>query len=158
MCLCVSLTIILKSTKNVLEYKTKTWPSSSLSDICQPSEMFAIDMFPARQRYCNIDRSPVMLPLLNSTTYFEQPLAAKWPLGERPRVHLAAKRYLGFVVEFNNFNNYNITVARFLTFSLQVYLLIYQHDCPKPRLFIYLRLNDFLHLNLRYYKNSRYNI
>ena len=33
----------------------------------------------------------------------------KRPLGEPPRVHLAAKRCLGFVVEFNNLNNYNIT-------------------------------------------------
>ena len=50
-----------------------------------------------------------MLQLLYSTTHFEQPLAAKRPLGEPPRVHLAAKRYLGFVVDFDNFNNYNIT-------------------------------------------------
>ena len=42
-----------------------------------------------------------MLQLLNSTTYFEQPLAAKRPLGEPPRVYLAAKRCLGFVVKFN---------------------------------------------------------
>jgi len=50
-----------------------------------------------------------MLQSSNSTTHFEQPLAAKRPLGEPPKVHLTAKRCLGFVVEFNNFNNYNIT-------------------------------------------------
>ena len=50
-----------------------------------------------------------MLALLNFTTHIEQPMATKRPLGEPPRVHLAAKRCLGFVVEFNNFNNYNIT-------------------------------------------------
>ena len=99
----------LHATKNVLKYITKLRSSQVLLDICQTLEMFANDTFPVRQRYCNNDRSPVMLPLLNSTTHFEQPLAAKRPLGEPPRVHLAAKRCLGFVVEFNNLNNYNIT-------------------------------------------------
>ena len=74
--------------------------------------MFTNDTFPARQRYCKIEKSPVMQPLLNSTTHFEQPLAVKRPLGEPPRGHLAAKNCLGFVVEFNNSNNYNISGHR----------------------------------------------
>ena len=109
-CVCVCLIKILNSTKKCNElHFTKPRSSEALSNICQTSETFANDTFPARQRYCNIDRSPVLLPLLNSTTHFELPLAAKRPLGEPPRVPLVAKRCLVFVVEFNNFNNYNIT-------------------------------------------------
>ena len=50
-------------------------------------------------------RSPqVMLQLLKSTTNFEQPLAAKLPLGKPPRGHLAAKGCPEFIVEFNNYS------------------------------------------------------
>ena len=51
-----------------------------------------------------------MVYLLTSTTNTGQPLAAKGPLGgpprsrEPPRVHLAAKDCLGFVVEFDNYS------------------------------------------------------